>query len=156
MKEWIKRVVDDNKEKLPDGVGAIIKSDNGSGVGKPVVNIYVWGKCEMIKENRSGRYVVFIKGEYKEKILYATAEHTTSNSMIIIGLIEALKLVTVPYDIKFYTHASIGFKKAYGKNKGPNADLLTELKKLLEQGGHDLEKYIGDEMQEELKRKLPY
>lgn len=150
MKECMKKIIID-KEKLPHGGRLIIRTDNQTKLKNPIVNIYVRGECKTNESHRPGRYAVLIRGAYRQKTLYGAAEHTTSNRMIITGLIEALKLINVPYNIRLYTHAKIGLKKAYKKNTGPNIDLLKKAIKLLEEGEHDLEEYVGNEMQEELR-----
>ena len=67
--------------------------------------------------------------EYKGNFKYLQKEviDTTANRCIIIGIIDALKILKEPCEIKIVTSTLLGIKKWEKNRKGVNADLLTEL-----------------------------
>lgn len=153
MKDQMKNTVNHRMIKTIQEPVAPTKADvQGTIEEKAVVCIYVRGECDSLREDRPGRYKVILTAKNKEKHLYGEAKHTTSNRMIITGLIQAIKCLNKPCLLHLYTHAPIGLKRAQKQNKGLNSDLLVELLNIVEEGNHYIEEHIGLERQEELKK----
>ena len=89
-----------------------------------------------------------------EKELSNTIYHTTSNRMIIQGVIDAIDKLKRPCRIKLYTHAVIGLETYYRQGSGTNKDLIKVLFEKLAEGGHSMQEYICGDRQEELSEKL--
>lgn len=89
------------------------------------VSICVLGHCYYLEDNRRGCYEVIMS--YKGHKLKHTSEmyyNTTSNRMIIQGMIKGIEMLKEPCHIKFFSKASIGLSTYLKKYKGINSDLL--------------------------------
>lgn len=89
------------------------------------VSIYVLGHCYSLEDNRRGYYELTMsyKG-HKLKHIGEMYYDTTSNRMIIQGMIKGIEMLKEPCHIKFFSKASIGLSTYLKKHKGINSDLL--------------------------------
>lgn len=101
-------------------------------------------------EERRGKYVTILSYYIGDREITKRLEgdyiNTTSNRMIITGIIEGLRALKESCTIKLKTHGHFGYakiKKAIKNNtnvrSGINRDLLDILMKELIDGGHELE-----------------
>ena len=118
------------------------------------VKFYVRGVADSSNENKIGKYIVIMNYKGIEKELSNTIYHTTSNRMIIQGVIDAIDKLKRPCCIKLYTHAVIGLETYYRQGSGTNKDLIKVLFEKLTEGGHSMQEYICADRQEELSEKL--
>ena len=122
------------------------------------VNIYTYGVCKSNLIKKPGSYVTILEYKGKLKQIDGFIEETTSNRVMITGMIQAVKRLKEPCKIHFYNVTQLGFKKIINK-KGDykrtslkcNGDLLNELSELLEQGGHEIEEHITKEYENKLR-----
>ncbi|SEC18188.1 hypothetical protein [Paenibacillus sp. GP183] len=85
----------------------------------------------MLIDEESNKYRIIESIEYLK---------TSPNRAIIMGVIEGLKTLKYPCDVKIYSKIPIGVKrKMYKKNKGPNGDLLEELRIIIEHSHHHID-----------------
>lgn len=101
------------------------------------VNIYVKGIAKSMLDNKPGSYVSVLEYEGRTKILHGNEYNTTSNRMIITGVIEAIKLLKEPCYINIYTPTKLGFKSTK-----VNKDLIGIIKDLIVQDGHDYNEVV--------------
>lgn len=99
------------------------------------VTLYARGSCKSNEENKPGFWETLTVIEGNKKYQSGEGFNTSCNRMIIQGLIEAVKNLEKPSNIKIVTHALIGAKSAK-KGKGVNKDLLQELFNLIDKGEH--------------------
>lgn len=118
------------------------------------VKFYVRGVADSSNENKIGKYIVIMNYKGIEKELSNTIYHTTSNRMIIQGVIDAIDKLKRPCRIKLYTYAVIGLETYYRQGSGTNKDLIKVLFEKLAEGGHSMQEYICGDRQEELSEKL--
>ena len=118
------------------------------------MKFYVRGVADSSNENKIGKYIVIMNYKGIEKELSNTIYHTTSNRMIIQGVIDAIDKLKRPCRIKLYTHAVIGLETYYRQGSGTNKDLIKVLFEKLAEGGHSMQEYICGDRQEELSEKL--
>ena len=126
------------------------------------VNLYIFGKCQNLLDNKPGAYIV--KMEYKHHIrqLNDYMEDMTTNRALIIGLIEAVKLLKEPCIINVHIQTYIGFKKIISKHGGykktsdkkNNGSLLNQLSEVLETGGHKINEILTNRYSNALKKEL--
>ncbi|HBJ1652016.1 hypothetical protein [Clostridium botulinum] len=116
---------------------------------KNIVNVFLRGSCDTSDEKRKGKYIVLISSGDKNKVMSGEHENTTTNRMMIIGLIEALKILKTPCLIRLYTHTNMGFS---GGNT--NSDLKEELFELIIENNHAVIEIISNEKQEYLQTLL--
>ena len=120
-----------------------------------VVYMIVKGSGYSTTEEKRGKYIT--KMYYYSKnvmihsdILEGDSINTTSNRMIITGIIEGIKVLNEPYEIRLKTHSAFGYRmvekfKEKGKPiKGVNKDLIEELMKEIDKGKHELKVTITD------------
>lgn len=122
------------------------------------ISIYISNRCLSMSDKKPGSYVV--KMEYRGRVKYIDGftENTTSYRVLIMGMIEAIKLLKEPCKINVYNPVAVGLKKILNK-KGEykttslkyNGDLLNELSELLSSGGHAIKEHITNEYMKELK-----
>lgn len=117
---------------------------------KNIINLFLRGYCDTSNENRTGCYIALLSMGDKNKIISGEGENTTTNRMLLIGLIEVIKILKTPCLIRLYTHTNIGFS---GGNT--NKDLKEELFKLIIENNHAIIEIISDEKQEYLQTLLP-
>ena len=96
-----------------------------------IVNIYVQGIAKSNLPTKDGKYVTVLEYKGKTKILYGEANNTTSNRMLITGVIEGVKLLKEPCEITIYVPTNLGLKSTK-----PNKDLINILKELFLLGRH--------------------
>lgn len=118
------------------------------------VSIFVRGITNSASSQKEGKYIAILHYYGYEKVVSGKEINTTSNRMVIRGLIEAIKLLKEPCDITIYTHCNFGINKYPQGNKGVNRDIATNLFKLIEVKGHKLNYIFGNERQQELINKL--
>lgn len=123
------------------------------------VNIYTYGVCKSNLPKKPGSYVTILEYKGKIKQVDGFIEETTSNRVMIMGMIQAVKMLKEPCKIHFYNITQLGFKKIMNKNGDYkntslkcNGDLLNKLSQLLEQGGHEIEEHITKEYENKLRR----
>lgn len=114
-----------------------------------IINVFLRGSCDTSDEKRKGKYIALLSNGDKNKVISGGNENTTTNRMMIIGLIEVLKILKTPCLIRLYTHTNMGFS---GGNT--NKDLKEELFKLIIENSHAIVEIISDEKQEELQKLL--
>ena len=113
------------------------------------VSLFVRGYCNTINSDRPGMFVAMLtKGSY-QKIIDGTNKNTTTNRMIISGVIEAVKLLKRPCRINLFTQTLIGLKC-----KGLNKDLIHDLLYLINSNHHALIETVTQERQKELQKIL--
>ena len=113
------------------------------------VNLFVRGYCNTVNSDRLGMFVAILaKGSF-QKIIYGTNKNTTTNRMIISGIIEAVKMLKRPCKINLFTHTLIGLK-----SKGSNKDLIYQLLNLITNNHHILSETVSQERQKELQAML--
>ncbi len=64
---------------------------------------------------------------------YECLEDTTANRCIILGLIDAVKLLKKPCKVNLVTSTPIGVVTVMKKGKGTNGDIINELLNLLKE-----------------------
>ena len=118
------------------------------------VNIRVFGSCCTSNSERNGYYVVEL--QYKNVVQYieGTEIHTTSNRMIIKGLIEGIRKLKEQCNIKAYATTPIGLSYIKGDRvkNCVNKVYLEELNNVLMFGGHKLELIVSMDHVERLKK----
>lgn len=107
------------------------------------------GSSDNSNENRTGCYIALLSMGDRNKIILGEGKNTTTNRMLITGLIESLKILKTPCLIRLYTHTNIGFSGGT-----TNKDLKEELFKLIIEKNHAIIEIISDEKQEYLQRLL--
>ncbi|MDU4589924.1 hypothetical protein [Clostridium sp.] len=108
------------------------------------INMYVRGREDY--NTKIGCWIVVLEYKGRTKYLKGKGENTTTNRMIITGVIEAIKTLKEP----LYTHTYLGFKT----KKSPNKDLIDELKKSIKDNEHILKEVVSQEKQKELAKIL--
>lgn len=99
------------------------------------VTLYARGYCKCFEEYKPGSWKTLTVINGVEKVMEGEALNTTSYRMIIQGLIETVKDLEEPSNIKIVTYIPIGVKLAR-KGKGVNKNLLQQLFELIDLGGH--------------------
>lgn len=116
---------------------------------KNIINLFLRGSCDTSNENRTGCYIALLSMGDRNKIISGEGQNTTTNRMLLVGLIEALKILKTPCLIRLYTHTNIGFS---GGNT--NKDLKEKLFKLIIENNHAMIEIISDKKQEYLQTLL--
>ncbi len=98
------------------------------------VRIFSVGSCD--SQTRKGYCEASITVDGKATYLKRDLEDTTANRCIIHGMIDALATLKTPSRVTLTSSTKIG---TANKNRGPNADLIAELRGLLTQGDHHAE-----------------
>lgn len=114
------------------------------------IELIVRGNSNYTLDNRPGMYACILKYGANEKLIKGKLEGLTVNQCIITGIIQAVKLLKRPCNIKLYTQTYVGLAKYDSKAEGPNNELLKELFDLLYTYNHSLEEFIGQYRQKEL------
>lgn len=112
------------------------------------INMYVRGREDY--NTKIGCWIAVLEYKGRTKYLKGKEENTTTNRMIITGVIEAIKTLKEPCIITLYTHTYLGFKT----KKSPNKDLIDELKKSINDNDHILKEVVSQEKQKELAKIL--
>lgn len=123
------------------------------------INIYTYSRCISNNIKKPGAYVVKLEYRGVFKHIDGFIENTTSNRLLIKGMIEGIKTLKEPCKINMYVQTKVGFGKIFtneGKYKevNPNkinGDLLNELSKVLSEGGHAINEIITTDHVNELK-----
>lgn len=111
------------------------------------INLYLRSMADYSDENRIGYSVAVLNKNSISKELYFTNFNTTSNRMLLIACIEAIKMLKEPCAINIYTHTHLGFSG--GKI---NRELKEELFRLLKEGNHCVKEYISNTNQKYLNK----
>lgn len=111
-----------------------------------VVNIYLRGNCDISSSNKNGYYIALISKNDKKHIVKGNDFNTTSNRMLLTGLIKAIKVLNKPCLIKLYTHTHLGFLGG-----DTNSDLKEELFRIITVNNHAIVETITNEKQDYLK-----
>ena len=114
------------------------------------IELIVRGNSNYTLDNRPGMYACILKYGANEKLIKGKLEGLAVNQCIITGIIQAVKLLKRPCNIKLYTQTYVGLAKYDSKAEGPNNELLKELFDLLYTYNHSLEEFIGQYRQKEL------
>lgn len=101
------------------------------------VTLYARGSCKSYEENKPGSWETLTVIEDVETFQSGAGLNTTVNRIILQGLIETIKALEAPSNIKIITYTLLGVKKAE-KGKGVNKDLLQQLFDLVDAGGHQV------------------
>jgi len=118
------------------------------------IQIYVRGICDTTKPEKEGKYLSILCYNGKEKEIYGAEKKTTSNRMVITGVIKAIKILKEPCNVTVYTHTTIGIAKYKKKSKGINKDLLSNLFETIKERNHEVEFIYTQERQSYLASKL--
>lgn len=106
------------------------------------VNIYVTASCYLLEKDKPGKYNAIMEYKGKHKTLNDNGFNTTTNRMLIIGIIDCIRLLKEKCNLYIYTGCSFGYKrlekavKKDGKVKGINRDLLEILKHEISKKNH--------------------
>ncbi|OFI04962.1 ribonuclease HI [Clostridium acetireducens DSM 10703] len=111
------------------------------------VNMYVRGSRNI---EREGTYKVILEYKGYRKLIEGKDINTTSNRMLIIGVIKGIEALKEPCKIKVYSHTYVGFgkmkskkgKEIIGVRNSVNKDLLLILKQTIKDGGHIVEEKL--------------
>lgn len=113
------------------------------------IELIVKGSGYIHTKERAGKYVTVINyykdGGKASKCIEGTDIGTTTNRMIIRGIIDGIRALKEPCNINIRTHCHFGYKrmeKALKNNnsvKGTNSDLLEELMNEIIDGRHEIE-----------------
>jgi len=115
------------------------------------VSIYVRGICNSELTERPGRYIVILRYKSIKKVFRGAVLKTTSNRMIITGLIEGIGALKESCNIRAYIQCNIGVGKVLkGKISGINRDILKALDEVIKKGNHEIEFIVSPEKQKEL------
>lgn len=108
------------------------------------VKMVVRGSCYPLKSNWS-KYTTTLEYRGCRRKLTGTKDSSTSNRIIIKGIIAGVRALKEPCEIELYTTTNVGFSalnrsiKSGRLVKGSiNADLLEDLRQALLKGGHRL------------------
>lgn len=118
------------------------------------IELIVRGYSNNASDSRDGMYMSILKYKNNEKIIKEKLYGLTVNQCILTGIIESIKLLKRPCNIKLYTHTNVGLVQYVNKKQGPNSELLKELFDLLYKYNHSLEEFIGQYRQKELAEKM--
>ena len=116
-------------------------------MNKKEISVFIAGSCNSASEEREGFYAAELRYKDKSKFIGRNLINTTSNRVIIQGLIDIVKMLKEPCRINVYTAGGFGYRKMYTKQGeyknnhmivGINKDLLKILQTLLIENGHIL------------------
>lgn len=114
------------------------------------IDMFVRASMNSSNSSRPGKYVSVLSCRGIEKEIYGFGRKTTTNRMILIGVIESIRRLKCPCDISLYTHTNVGLET---KSKA-NPDLIGVIDRLVVENGHELICNVSDFRQEELSLKL--
>ncbi len=113
-------------------------------------HVTIYSDCRFNYTTREGSY--FAALEYNGKIKRISGEiageNETGNRAILYGLIEAVKLLKEPCELRILTCTPVGFKKRY---KSVNGDLIAVLLNAMDEKGCVFD--YGEISREEIYRK---
>ena len=123
------------------------------------VNIYVRGICINSgedKELKEGKYIALLEYQNRHKQLVGNEVNTTSNRLILKGVIDSLKLLKETCIVNVHATTVLGFNS----KSSPNRDLIDEALKIIVDNGHVYNEIVSKKYQDyfakELKKKLVY
>lgn len=128
------------QSELQNKIDTILEEENGilnfNEDTRYDVELYVRGSACTNEETKPGQYisVMICKGNVSE--IYGKGINTTEQRMVLTGIIESLKKLKAPCNIKLYTHLYIGLRSYNRTRKGVNEELKEELLQIIKQGGH--------------------
>ena len=109
------------------------------------ISIYIVGGCNSQSEEKEGYYAAELRYKDKSRFIGRNIDNTTSNRVVIEGLIDTIKILKEPCIIQVYTAGTYGYKSMYNKRgqyretiTGVNNDLLSILQKQLIENNHIL------------------
>lgn len=100
------------------------------------INMYVRGRDDY--NTKIGSWIAVLEYKGRTKYLKGKESNTTTNRMIITGVIEAIKTIKESCIITLYTRTYLGFKT----KKSSNKDLNDELKKSIKDNEHILKEIV--------------
>lgn len=112
------------------------------------INLYVRGSCKN-KEDMRGCYCGILEYKGREKIVKGTSATTTSNRMMLIGVLKCLDMLKEPCVINLHVPAHLGFTRG---SKSVNKDLIREVTNRVTNGGHTLIEIVSQDRQYELSK----
>lgn len=110
------------------------------------VNVYVVSSCNSISKVGKYKSIIVYNGRYKV-IEKKNITDTTSNRLILLGIIECINLLKEPCYVTIYTKGSWGIReilnndKSYSNsisNTAVNYDLKSKILTLCKSRGHDI------------------
>jgi len=119
------------------------------GETKVNVALYLTCSCNNITKNAVCLYELVCNGV--TKVFTIEKDNTTSNRILIEGMIDAVSQLKRPCYISIYAPTSVGFSKP---NKSVNKDKLQELLSLISHNDHDFEEKLLAEHTSRLKKRL--
>lgn len=112
---------------------------------KKEISVFIASSCNYASQQREGFYVAELRYKDKSKFIGKDVINTTSNRVIIEGLIDIVKMLKEPCIIQVYSAGSYGYERIYTKQgnykdniSGKNKDLLKTLQTLLIDSNHIL------------------
>lgn len=110
------------------------------------VNVYVVSSCNSISKVGKYKAIIMYNGRYKV-IEKKNISDTTSNRLILLGVIDCINLLKEPCHVTIYTKGSWGLReilngdKSYSNsisNTAVNYDLKSKLLTLCKSRGHEI------------------
>ena len=101
------------------------------------VNLLVRG-IFYLDDDRSGKYISILQCKGKELILRGNDINTTSQRMVLKGIMEAINKLNKPCHIDIYSHDTLGLSLFNKKRKGSNKDLKEDLLNLIKDKNHSI------------------
>ena len=120
------------------------------------VNIYIQESCDSI-DSKNGSYIALMTTQGGKCRFSNSFSNTTNYRMTIQGAIDAISKLNQPCNINLFTTTTFGMskiKKADGSwrdfpKSSINIDLLTELKAVILEGGHEIHNIYNKELVDE-------
>lgn len=113
------------------------------------VSLYVRGICKDGLKDKEGAYIVILNYKGVEKRISGVGYNTTSNRMIITGIIKSIRLLKESCNVIVHAPCPIGIKSF---KKSINSDLLEVMFDEIDKGGHKVDFVVSSDRQNELVR----
>ena len=117
------------------------------------VNLLVRGIAD-VDGDRNGKYICILQCKGKELELNGKGSNTTSQRMLLKGIIEGINQLNKPCDINIYLHGSIGLYTFNVKQLGANKDLKEQLLYLIKDNNHSVKILCDSKVQVRLINEL--
>lgn len=142
LKRKIKLKYSENSSVSNTSLNSIVTEEDdifnpGANDGSFKVNLLVRG-IFYLDDDRSGKYISILQCKGKELILRGDDINTTSQRMVLRGIIEAINKLNRPCHIDIYSHDTLGLSLFNKKGKGSNKDLKEELLNLIKDKSHSI------------------